>query len=267
MFNKSKYSTWYNRIIESAKSRVPIESEYYEVHHIIPKCMGGSNTSQNLVRLTAREHYVCHILLIKMVDDKNFNIRLKYALSLMSAISGKQYSYIRRLIKDRMCGENNPRYGKIQSVETREKISTNAKVRYANGQVPSFKGCKHKPETIDAMKIKLSEMMSGKNNPFYGKKHSEKTRQRISQILTGKMVGEANPFYGKKHSEETRRHISEMRSMPIKVIFVDFSELTFKNRKELGPFLGKSCHLGAKLLNPKFKHLWKNYNIKDIILL
>lgn len=267
MLNKSKYSTWYNRIIENAKHRISIDSEYYEIHHIIPKCMNGSNTTQNLVKLTAREHYVCHILLVKMVDDKNFNIRLRYALSFMSATTGKQYSYIRKIIRDNMVGENNPRYGKTQSIETKEKISNNAKIRYANGQVPSFKGCKHKPETIEAMKQKLSKMMSGQNNPFYGKKHSEETRQHISEILKGKMVGEANPFYGKKHSEETRQHISEVRSMPIKVIFADSSELTFKNRLELGPFLGRSCHLGAKLLKPNFKHLWKNYNIKDIILL
>lgn len=38
---------------------------YYEKHHIIPKSLGGSNESNNLVLLTAREHYLCHWLLVK----------------------------------------------------------------------------------------------------------------------------------------------------------------------------------------------------------
>jgi hypothetical protein len=35
----------------------------HELHHILPKCMGGNNNKTNLVRLTLREHYVCHLLL------------------------------------------------------------------------------------------------------------------------------------------------------------------------------------------------------------
>ena len=40
---------------------------YYETHHIIPKSLGGTDTVENLVNLTAREHFICHALLIRFL--------------------------------------------------------------------------------------------------------------------------------------------------------------------------------------------------------
>src|ERR1039458_8682124 len=69
MFNRSKYTTWYYSIIRAARRTT--QSGYVEEHHIIPKSMGGSNSKRNLVTLTARQHFVCHLLLTKMVSGKN----------------------------------------------------------------------------------------------------------------------------------------------------------------------------------------------------
>lgn len=63
------YKKIYNAIINRAKTREHIEGVYYENHHIIPKCIGGKNTSANKVPLTAREHFLCHWLLTKIYDD------------------------------------------------------------------------------------------------------------------------------------------------------------------------------------------------------
>jgi len=59
------YIRIYNQIINKAKNRIIQDLQYYENHHIIPKCMGGSNKKDNLVKLTAREHFICHWLLFK----------------------------------------------------------------------------------------------------------------------------------------------------------------------------------------------------------
>ena len=67
MFSENKYKKWYDMIIENAQNR-QIKG-YKERHHIIPKCLGGSNKKENLVDLTAREHFVCHWLLTKFVSD------------------------------------------------------------------------------------------------------------------------------------------------------------------------------------------------------
>ena len=78
MYNNSKYTKIYNQIIERARHR-QIQG-YAERHHIIPKCLGGSDDNTNLVNLTPREHFICHLLLTKM----NTNRLLKYALVMMT---------------------------------------------------------------------------------------------------------------------------------------------------------------------------------------
>lgn len=55
---------------------------YTEKHHIVPRCMGGSNEKTNLVRLTARAHFVVHRLLCKIYPS---NGKLLYAFQLMFA--------------------------------------------------------------------------------------------------------------------------------------------------------------------------------------
>jgi hypothetical protein len=46
--------------------RPVIKDQYVEEHHIVPKCMGGTNEKDNLVSLTAAEHFVAHQLLAKI---------------------------------------------------------------------------------------------------------------------------------------------------------------------------------------------------------
>lgn len=50
------------------KDRRKGDGNYYEEHHIIPKSWGGSNDKNNLVLLTAREHYIAHYLLWKFSE-------------------------------------------------------------------------------------------------------------------------------------------------------------------------------------------------------
>lgn len=80
-FLQNKYSRIYFSIIDNAKNRV--SEGYKETHHIIPRCMGGSDDSNNLVDLTAREHYICHLLLPHMVKDNAIKSKLFYAIGMM----------------------------------------------------------------------------------------------------------------------------------------------------------------------------------------
>jgi hypothetical protein len=82
MFNESKYTRWYYSIVESARCQ-PNRGSYTEKHHIIPRCMGGTNEKSNLVNLTYREHFICHWLLTKMVIERNHIRSMKYALAYM----------------------------------------------------------------------------------------------------------------------------------------------------------------------------------------
>lgn len=54
----------YNALMARAAERTIVG--YSERHHILPKCMGGTNAKENLVRLTAKEHFIAHKLLVRM---------------------------------------------------------------------------------------------------------------------------------------------------------------------------------------------------------
>lgn len=81
MFIENKYTKWYFQIIEHAK-QFPVNG-YSERHHIIPKSLKGSNSKENIVRLTARQHYICHKLLIKMVAGQ-LRYKMLEALAIFS---------------------------------------------------------------------------------------------------------------------------------------------------------------------------------------
>ena len=69
IFINNKYTIWYYRIIYQAKDRNLLG--YTEKHHIIPKSLGGANEKSNISILTAREHFICHLLLTKMTSGTN----------------------------------------------------------------------------------------------------------------------------------------------------------------------------------------------------
>lgn len=70
------YQKAYNQLIEHAKQNPP--TEYKEQHHIVPKAEGGSDDKTNLVKLTARQHYIAHLLLAKIYDDFKMYSALTY---------------------------------------------------------------------------------------------------------------------------------------------------------------------------------------------
>jgi hypothetical protein len=79
MFSKrSKYWGWYYHLIKRAKDRQLVG--YCEKHHIIPKCLGGSNDPSNIVALTAREHFLAHWLLIKFTKYRDDQRKMQHAL-------------------------------------------------------------------------------------------------------------------------------------------------------------------------------------------
>lgn len=76
----SKYTNWYIAIISNSKNRT-LEG-YVEKHHILPKSfkLGGDKDKNNLAILTAREHLICHKLLVRMCISKKHRKSMYYAL-------------------------------------------------------------------------------------------------------------------------------------------------------------------------------------------
>lgn len=128
MFTKNKYTRWYYNIISNAQKSQ--RDGYTETHHIIPKSLGGDDSISNLVKLTPREHYICHALLVKMVDTPK-HIRSMYAAFNMMHVgrNGKKYTsklYDYYKVKFYKLHSQQQK-GKVRSLESRQKQSKSAK--------------------------------------------------------------------------------------------------------------------------------------------
>lgn len=208
------YQKIYNQLITRARHRKL--DGYIERHHIVPKCIGGTDDSENLVDLTAREHFIAHKLLCELHPN---NDKLLYAYWMMSNktqsgnqqrlynISNREYERIKLLISE-------ARKSFTHSDETKKKISQSGK-----GKIPWNKGLKNpfSAEALDKMskaakgrpawnkgvspsdetKRKMSKWQSNRIN----KPKSEEHKLKISKTLKGRKNG---PM-----SEETKQKIRE----------------------------------------------------------
>ena len=87
------YQKIYNQLIERGKVRnfTNRKVQYFEKHHIIPHCLGGSDDDSNLVNLTAREHFLAHWLLHRIYPD---NYKLACAFLKCAFGHSKQRNFI-----------------------------------------------------------------------------------------------------------------------------------------------------------------------------
>jgi len=107
IFINNKYTNWYNSLINKAQNRIVLG--YAEKHHIIPSALGGTNEKDNIVKLTPREHFICHLLLTKMTTG-NARYKMNFALHMLSNAknigegryipNGRMYDLTRRLYKE-----------------------------------------------------------------------------------------------------------------------------------------------------------------------
>lgn len=159
----TKYYKWYNTIIERSHSRVLDKSVYIERHHIIPRSLGGTDDITNIAKLTAREHFICHWLLIKIHKDGLANYKMRCALQRFkygnkkSYYNSRAYDYNKSILFEQrsqaMRGPNNHFWGKTHTEKTKKHLSN---IR---------KGKRVGPE-----------------NSFYGKSHTDETKQKLREV-------------------------------------------------------------------------------------
>ena len=204
MYLQNKYAQCYFNIITRAKLRDLPKEIYTEKHHITPKSLGGSNDIANLVNLTAREHFICHLLLPKMLTGSNKR-KMSFAIwSMLNRdhsknksrykVNSYRYESIRKQVADAISQLHK---GKQVSEETKRKLS-----EFNKGKSLS-----------EETRQKMSESNKGKTQ----QPHSEETRQKMSESRKGKSFSEehkrklSESRKGRQHSEESKRKISETR--------------------------------------------------------
>ena len=157
IFLKNKYSTIYYSIIKNAKSqnRIKQVGDSYQTHHIIPRCMGGTDDSDNLVVLTYKEHRVCHRLLIEMTEGE-YKHKMMYAYLLFN----KSYDISKAPSPQIYCTEES--YRKMS--ETRKR-----KGSYKRGKDNIFST----PEIVEQVRQRMTE-----DNPMKRPEQRERMRQQ-----------------------------------------------------------------------------------------
>jgi hypothetical protein len=187
---QNKYTAWYVNIISTAVSREVLPG-YVEKHHILPKCfgLGGKFDKTNIAILTAKEHFVCHLLLPRMVSDKVLKSKLSYAAWQMTHINGRE----RYIVKSQ------------QYESLRKQLSE------------SYKGLPKSEQAKQRMRKKKSttiNMRKPKSVPNWNKGGtiSDDHKSKCSAAMTGRLIGERNGFYGKTHSDETKQHLREINT-------------------------------------------------------
>jgi hypothetical protein len=165
--------------------------QYYEHHHIKPKCMGGDKSysvhSDNIVLLTAREHYIAHRLL--WLIHKTRELALAFHKMVYSANNTQErifdsYSYAaaKEAFSLSQSGKNNPMYGK--SANKGKPSKNKGKIL---GPRPYMKG-DNNPAKKHEVREKISEKLKGvKKSPI-----NENTRKKLSIANSGVN----NPMYG-----------------------------------------------------------------------
>ena len=225
------YENIYNALVEKAKIRGLDKSQhegYFEIHHILPVSMGGSNDKENLVMFTGREHFIAHMLLWKAFPEEVSLMRAAFLMSSRwstssingegSNINSKTYETLREeyasAVKEQVSGESNPFFGKSHTEDSINKMKAWHAANPEHGR-NNMLGRKHSPEAIakmseyqsnrppmtDETKKKIGDFHRGKpKNPDaiektrqsnIGRKKTDEQRQRISDALTGKPWSEA----------------------------------------------------------------------------
>ena len=183
---ENKYSRLYHRIVASAQNGT-VREGYSERHHIIPKALGGTDSKSNLVRVTAREHFILHYLLTKFTEGPDFR-KMVAAFNMMNCSSYGQQRYMNSRLYDanrkhmsetmrvNQTGANNSQIGKIWMTnlitgtsKKFEKSALNEAIEqgwFVGRRTPAFIECMRSTNRVPTTKQKLGKIMTIYKNGF-----------------------------------------------------------------------------------------------------
>lgn len=140
----------YDQIISRSRNReMPA---VVEKHHVVPRCLGGTNAKENIAYLSPREHFICHLLLTKMYNGEARK-KMLYAFLMMSRGCKRKNQHERYVPSSKLFHSlKRDAYqalrGRIVSDAARKIISEKAKLRPS-----SFKGKTHSAESREKQSI------------------------------------------------------------------------------------------------------------------
>lgn len=218
-FNITKYISFITECSLKDYSNINTHS-----HHIIPKFMGGSNTAENIIILSYKDHFDAHLILAECFSENT----VEYKGNIYAANHIKRWLDSPVDLKEKLSKAMKGRVTTPESIEkmknTKIKNGTNkhsekTKLKMSQIRKGSNVGSKNSmygKEVSESTRLKISKANTGSDNGMFGKNHKEESLQKMSNNRKGITSGTNHPLFGKTHSEEARLKISKARSRKIK---------------------------------------------------
>ena len=197
------YQRIYDEFIADRREKESSLTGYTENHHIIPRSLGGNNSKENLIRLTAQDHYFAHELLAKIHGGG-----MSHALWMMTTCGKYKASRIRyeearknhsKAIREKLIGAIT---GRKKTKEEIEKISKSLKAHFEKNTNP-MKGVKKTKEQREVTRKALLNYYKTNHGTRLGKKASEETKQKLREY----MISERNHLKNKPRTKAHNRKI------------------------------------------------------------
>jgi hypothetical protein len=245
----NKYSKLYYKITSNAKQHTT--EGYTELHHIIPQSMGGSNDKENLVHLTAREHFICHWLLIKMTEGEDRS-KMLYALNGMKAENRYQQRYHTKIT------------ARVYEKYRIEHAENHSKRMKSKNLVPWNKGggklteeqlenVRHAARNRNIDPIKQAEGQQKRIAKMIGQKRTDETKRLMSLASKGILKGPQSDEHrlaislGGKGIKKKEGHGSNVAKANIGCISINKNNTEKKVKKDvLQSYLDNGWQLGGK---------------------
>jgi len=174
------YLNRYNRLINHYKNTVV--DGYYEKHHIIPKCLGGTNDDNNLVLLPTRVHFIAHALLHKSYPKE---LKLAQAFGMMVASNHYQKGrkYHSRLYEMSKLARSNAMKGVPRPEWVKEKM-----------RVPKLNKENYKKPKSKDHSINISKSLTGKKKTQEHINNMIKSQRAFQESRTDEMLKRKNKY-------------------------------------------------------------------------
>lgn len=211
---KMNYLKCYIDLVNKAKNRIINQNEYFEKHHIIPKSIFENRKANNMlncfeikfkleknniVYFVAREHFIAHLLLLKIFKNKNTDAyeKMLYAANFLrnriknDKMNSKRYAFLKESFSEMMAKKLKGKPGRAKGSKWSNERRKIGNIHLKNKTYEEIYGIEEAKE----LKRKRSEARKGK-------KIEEICKGDTANILKNKL---SNRIF----SKEWRKKLSE----------------------------------------------------------
>jgi len=226
------YQKHYDLLMERARNRL-LEG-YSERHHVVPRCLGGTDEPDNLVRLTPEEHYVAHQLLVK-INGKNQKLIFAAVMMGSTRKNNKTFGWLRRrhalAVSETLRGRTKESHDHVKKMSDKIRGRTKKDYPYlaANGERHS-KLMSERNKFNDEGRKKQSETLSRRTK----ENHSGRKSQSMKLVGRTKETHDYLKIISEKNKRSLRKLSDEQENRLVSLYRsgLNFTEVYFQAKNE-----------------------------------